>query len=217
VPNPHLKPEYTYNLEAGISKLIKKRIFFQVNGWYTLYRDAITVGDFTLAGEDSILYEGELSAVKANLNAGEAYLYGLSGEIKIDVTPMFSLQSNLNYTFGRIVTDQGHTPLDHIPPVYGRTAINFSANKIRASFYSVYHGMKKLSDFNLKGEDNIQYATNEGMPSWYTLNTSVSYYINSNFSIQMALENIMDRHYRVFASGISAPGRNFIITLRGNF
>jgi hemoglobin/transferrin/lactoferrin receptor protein len=28
---------------------------------------------------------------------------------------------------------------------------------------------------------------------------------------------MLDQNYRVFASNISAPGRNFIVTLRGNF
>jgi hemoglobin/transferrin/lactoferrin receptor protein len=217
VPNPDLKPEYTYNLETGISKLVGKRFYIQANGWYTLYRNAITVGNFSFNGKDSIIYEGNISAVKANLNAGEAFLYGISGEVKMDITQGFSLQSNLNYTFGRIVTDAEHTPLDHIPPLYGRIAINFSANKIRASVYAVYHGNKKLADYNIQGEDNIQYATKDGMPSWYTLNASTAYYASSRFSVQLALENIMDMHYRIFASGISAPGRNFIITLRGNF
>ena len=31
------------------------------------------------------------------------------------------------------------------------------------------------------------------------------------------LMNILDQNYRNFASNISAPGRNFIVTLRGSF
>jgi hemoglobin/transferrin/lactoferrin receptor protein len=31
------------------------------------------------------------------------------------------------------------------------------------------------------------------------------------------LENILDHHYKPFASGISAPGRNFMVTLRAAF
>jgi hemoglobin/transferrin/lactoferrin receptor protein len=33
----------------------------------------------------------------------------------------------------------------------------------------------------------------------------------------MALENILDQHYKTFASGLSAPGRNFIVTLKARF
>jgi hemoglobin/transferrin/lactoferrin receptor protein len=55
------------------------------------------------------------------------------------------------------------------------------------------------------------------MPSWFTLNTRVSYSITKDFSFQLACENILDQNYRQFASNISAAGRNFILTLKGNF
>ncbi|MFD3002332.1 hypothetical protein ACFS7Z_18315 [Pontibacter toksunensis] len=34
---------------------------------------------------------------------------------------------------------------------------------------------------------------------------------------EVALENLTDRYYRVFASCISAPGRNLMLTVRGRF
>lgn len=67
------------------------------------------------------------------------------------------------------------------------------------------------------GEDNEQYATPEGMPAWWTLNLRLQYQLNKNLLIQGACENILDANYRVFASGISAPGRNFIVAVRANF
>jgi hemoglobin/transferrin/lactoferrin receptor protein len=81
----------------------------------------------------------------------------------------------------------------------------------------LYSGSKRLEDYNFVGEDNFAYATADGMPSWYTLNLRANYNINNQLSIQVAYENILDRNYRMFASNISAPGRNFILTLRGNF
>jgi hypothetical protein len=33
----------------------------------------------------------------------------------------------------------------------------------------------------------------------------------------MAIENIADKNYRVFGSGISASGRNVLIAIKGNF
>mgnify|MGYP000151658336 CR=1 FL=1 len=41
--------------------------------------------------------------------------------------------------------------------------------------------------------------------------------LSDSFTVQMALENILDQHYKTFASGLSAPGRNFIVTLRARF
>ena len=74
-----------------------------------------------------------------------------------------------------------------------------------------------MKDYNLAGEDNIQYATEFGTPNWTTLNISGNYTLNKHISVQAAVENIADVHYRVFASGISSPGRNFRVSLRANF
>ena len=86
-----------------------------------------------------------------------------------------------------------------------------------AELYSMYNGWKKLADYNPSGEDNAQYATPEGTPSWYTLNVKTTITPQKNISIQLGIENILDRNYRCFASGFSAPGRNFIVALRSNF
>jgi hemoglobin/transferrin/lactoferrin receptor protein len=35
-------------------------------------------------------------------------------------------------------------------------------------------------------------------------------------NIELGMENILDENYRKFASGISSPGRNIIVSLRAN-
>ena len=74
-----------------------------------------------------------------------------------------------------------------------------------------------MADYNLYGEDNFSKATPDGTPAWYTLNLSVSYRFNPTIQLQVQMENIMDLNYRPFASGISAPGRNLIVSFRANF
>ena len=56
-----------------------------------------------------------------------------------------------------------------------------------------------------------------GMPSWFTLNWRNSFNITQMTKLQFAIENILDRNYRYFASGFSAPGRNYVIALRTSF
>ena len=79
----------------------------------------------------------------------------------------------------------------------------------------MYNGWKRIADYKLDGEDNQQYATPDGMPAWTTFNLRTAYNVSKNLTIQAACENLTDQNYRYFASGISAPGRNFVVTLRG--
>jgi hemoglobin/transferrin/lactoferrin receptor protein len=137
--------------------------------------------------------------------------------LKAALSKHFRLTSSLTYTFGRIVTDTADTPLDHIPPLFGRTGIEYEKSKLILTAYAEYHGKKSLDDYNVNGEDNIQYATADGTPGWVTFNLGGSYAISKKITLQSSLENILDTHYRVFASGISAPGRNFVIAVRAEF
>ncbi|ASS49720.1 MAG: hypothetical protein CHH17_13480 [Candidatus Fluviicola riflensis] len=217
VPNPDLKPEYTYNAEIGVAKTFNKKVTVSLNGYYTLLKNAITVQPSTFEGSDSIMYNGQLSRVTTSTNAAEAYIYGFEAGVRGNITDQLSITSTINYTYGRIKTDTTDYPLDHIPPVFGRTGLNLSVKKFRGEVFVQYSGWKRLKDYNLVGEDNISFATPQGTPAWYTLNARVGYQFNKFVSMQVACENILDLNYRQFASNISAPGRNFIVTLRGSF
>jgi len=41
--------------------------------------------------------------------------------------------------------------------------------------------------------------------------------VTPNIEFSCAFENIMDVHYKTFGSGLSAKGRNFILSLRTKF
>jgi hemoglobin/transferrin/lactoferrin receptor protein len=88
---------------------------------------------------------------------------------------------------------------------------------LEAEFFTRFNGWKRLEDYSPSGEDNLIQATAFGMPSWATINFRAQYHINKYVGINFAVENIMDINYRHFASGVSAPGRNFIIAVRGHF
>ena len=217
VPNPNLKVEYTVNGELGITKEILPGLRASINFYYTNLSNALITQNSQFQGADSIQYGGELSQVMSTVNAGKAYIYGIEGALAGQINKYISVLGTVNYTKGRIVTDTVPYPLDHIPPVFGKFSVISSVNKLRTEFFVNYAAWKRVKDYNMIGEDNFSYATAQGMPSWFTLNARVSYSITKDISFQVACENILDQNYRQFASNISAAGRNFIFTLRGNF
>jgi len=218
VPNPDIKPEYTYNIDLGISQTIAEKIRFEVTGFYTWFRNAIAVAPFQLNGQDSVFYNGARSAVFANQNVNKAHLYGFNAAVIVDFTKQLRFASTINYTYGRLQPNKAtEVPLDHIPPVYGRTGVSYTINKLNAEAYALYNGWKRIKDYNPGGEDNAQYATPEGTPPWITLNFKSTFNLQKHLALQLGVENIWDRNYRYFASGFSAPGRNWIVAVRSNF
>ena len=214
VPNPNIKPEYSYNGEVSVHQEFGEKIRFEAVYFVTSMKNAIVIDAFTLNGENSVMYYGQNSKILAAQNKAKALIHGWNLNLKADLSKEFTLASSLNSTKGNI-KDAANTTMDHIPPMYGRTALKYQKKSVQLEVFSLYNGWKKLADYSPSGEDNLIYATKDGMPSWWTLNLRSDYQLTENFSLQLACENILDKNYRNFASGISSPGRNFMITVRG--
>jgi hemoglobin/transferrin/lactoferrin receptor protein len=218
VPNAGIKPEYTYNLDLGITQMIAEKIKFDVTGFYTLFRNAIGLAPYQLNGQDSILYNGIVSAVYANRNVKKANTIGYNINLKIDFTKQLTFYGTYTYAYGRFKnTDGREIPQDHIPPAFGKASLKYNHSKFDTESFILFNGWKRIKDYNPDGEDNQQYATPDGMPSWFTLNWRSSWQATKALQFQFAIENILDRNYRHFASGFSAPGRNYVISARAGF
>ena len=217
VPNPDLEPEYTLNLETGFTIDQPERFHLQASGWYTWYRNAIITTPSTINGSDSIIYDGVLSKVFTNSNTLKAFIYGISASAKFKFSNKFYALGAITKTIGKVDLEQSNQPLDHIPPLFGKLSVEYHSQKITSSVFILFNGEKPLDEYGLSGEDNLRYALATGTPSWTTLNFLFNFHVTSFTSIQLNVENILDEHYRVFSSGISSAGRNFIITLHTRF
>ena len=240
VPNPDLVPEFVKSAEIGIVRKFKDKVSeIKILGYYTLLTNAIVRRDYKLNGEDSLVYDGDTVRITANTNSNEAIVYGAFLGVKWRLFEGMILESNVNYTHGEDLTDK--VPLSHIPPIFGKTSLNYQFQKgkrlkpLKVSVYTFYNGWKRLVEYGSASVDNLSEATVDGMPAWYTLNFNGSYEFKIKtphyegeqaiqnvedhriLMLQLGVENIMDLHYRYFASGISAPGRNFVLTLRAYF
>lgn len=218
VPNPDLEPEKTLNADLAITKFIGSHTRIETAFFATQFFDAIVTLPSTFNGLSTINYDGTPSQVLANQNKGKAYILGYNIGLHTLLTNHVTASASFNYTKGRVLNEGGpETPLDHIPPFFGRVSIRYKSDKLNAEAFSNFNGWKTLDNYSNSGEDNLNYATPRGMPSWYTLNLRCSYELNPTFTIQAGLDNLLDLQYRVFASGINAPGRNIFGTLRIHF
>jgi hemoglobin/transferrin/lactoferrin receptor protein len=223
VPNPDLQAEYAYNFDLSIAKVFGAVLKIDITAYYTILQNAMVKRDFLLNGQDSILYDGEMSKVQAIQNAAVANVYGLQAGMEIKLPAGFSFSSDLNYQKGEEELDNGTTsPLRHAAPLYGISRIIYKANNLNLQFYATYQAERKFEDLAEEEQGKVElYAKdangNNYSPSWYTLNLKAMYDISENFTVNAGIENLTDQRYRPYSSGISAPGRNFIISLRANF
>ena len=217
IPNPNLKPEQTLTNEIGMSYKPAKSIRIETTVWYTNFKNAITIGPAKLNGKDSILYDGQMSKVFANQNSQKAIIYGYSANVIANLTGGSQLYMNVSYTKGTITSTPTNQPLDHIAPITSNLGYSKTINKFTGEGIVNFNGKKDIKNYSNSGEDNQQYAPQSGIPAWMTLNLRLAYKLPNNFVVQGGIENILDTQYRVFASGINAPGRNFYLAIRYSY
>lgn len=219
VPNENLKPEKTVTADLGVRVATEnKRFEFETNYYYTRFIDAIVTDTFTFNGSDTIVYDGATSVVLANQNKGKAFVTGFSTSVKWFMIDNLLFNGNFNYTLGRVVDDYGNqSPLDHIPPYFGKLGLSYNKTRFGLEAYILYNGKKDIKDYLLNGEDNEQYAPDGGMPAWYTFNVKGSLTVYKNATLFAGIENMADIQYRTFASGMNAPGRNIYGGLKVTF
>jgi hemoglobin/transferrin/lactoferrin receptor protein len=223
VPNTDLKAEYAYNIDLSLAHIIQNTVKLDITAYYTYLNNALVRRDYELNNMDSIMYGGELSKVQAIQNAAFAQVYGIQAGIEIKLPQNFSFSSDINYQKGIEELDDGTaSPTRHAPPLYGNLSLQYSKNKLLFKFYAIYSGEKSFDNMPIEeiGKDYMYAKDNNGKPyspAWYTINFKAMYQFTENFTISAGVENITDQRYRPYSSGIVAPGRNFIISLKAGF
>ena len=228
VPNIYLQPEYAYNSEIGIQKYFNDRKFqIGANVYYTLLRSYIYRDAFTLDGKSSIEYDGVEGNIIANVNEENAYVTGFTLSYEGKLHENWTTSGFITYTKGESYDLK--EPLSSIPPLFGNFELNYNNTKFECGANLVFNAKKDIKDYNItEGIDNHEQtpivnpdAKEDvdkyfGSPSWMTVGLFGRYSISDYLSLQVNFSNLFDEHYKEFASGISAPGRNFSIALQVN-
>lgn len=229
IPNTSLKPEHAYNAEIGAQKYFNNRKFrVGANVYYTLLNNYIYREDFELNGNSTIEYDGEEGAIVANVNKGTAYVTGATVSYQGKLHKNWNTSGFVTYTYGK--TYDTKEPMSSIPPLFGRFDLSYVNNKFEGGANLVFNAKKDISDYNItEGIDNHEQtpvvnanATEDidkyyGSPSWMTVGLYGKFQFTKNIALQAQLSNLFDEHYKEFASGVSASGRNISVSLLTNF
>ena len=224
VPNPSLFPEYAYNFELGFTNYLNlPKNYISVRGFTTLIsrhigRDNyIIFADETTPNMNTILYQAEEVETFANVNSGDRYLVGGSIDGYYSFVDTFSIQGNISFI--KAGKNKKYGPLPSISPVFGNLLLKYHKDNWLTSLRFQFSGSKNPNTYSIGGEDGLEetpliselsslYA---GTPAWNDLSLLTQYEWKENIRFRVGIDNIFDIHYRTFASGISAPGRNLKI------
>ena len=220
VPNPDLKPERSFGLEFGGYFRTKNNIELDFSSYVTYLYNSFIRDDFTLSnGVSEIIYDGELSQIQALQNSSKSFIYGIEFGINMFLNKNFRMKSQHNLIAGYELDDLPFgMPVRHIPPNYGNFHLIYNNGDFTIDTYLNYNS--KISFNNLAESERAKpymYALDENgnpySPSWMTFNVRSKYSFSKMLNINFTVENITNKLYRPYSSGISAPGLNFIFSL----
>ena len=220
VPNPGLKPERSFGIEFGGYFRTKNNIELDFSTYITYLYDALIRDDFTLEnGISQIIYDGELSQIQALQNGSKSLIYGFEFGANMIINKNLSLESQLNLIAGHELNELPFAlPVRHIPPNFGNLHLIFEKGKL--SFDAFVNFNSEISYNNLAESERAKpylYALdkdgNPYSPSWTTYNFRSKYLMSDKLNFTLSFENILDKLYRPYSSGISAPGLNFIFSI----
>ena len=220
VPNPDLKPERSFGLEFGGYFRTKNNIELDFSSYVTYLYNSFIRDDFTLSnGASEIIYDGELSQIQALQNSSKSFIYGIEFGINMFLNKNFRMKSQHNLIAGYELDDLPFgMPVRHIPPNYGNFHLIYNNGDFTIDTYLNYNS--KISFNNLAESERAKpymYALDENgnpySPSWMTFNVRSKYSFSKILNINFTVENITNKLYRPYSSGISAPGLNFIFSL----
>lgn len=215
IPNGNLTPEYAWNRELGFEwntehNLIKGGLFHTL-----LYSAMIRQAD-QLNGQDSILYDGQMSEVLSLQNASKATIWGVYGQIKTPIYKNLFVEVNVSYQKGLVEENGIETPMRHALPLFGNINLIYATKKLHVQ--TSLGGMDQVTNSKLAPSEQNKRAIyaqdvngNPYSPAWTRWDLKGSYTLQEKYAFTFGIENIMDVAYRPYSSGIVSAGRNFIL------
>jgi hemoglobin/transferrin/lactoferrin receptor protein len=223
VPNPQLQPEYAYNAELNLNKVLFGALKLDVTGYYTWLDQAMVRRPTTFNGQTELLYNGQMSKLFSIQNAAFAEVKGIQAGIELALSRRLLFSSNYNWQKGVEELDNSTTsPSRHAAPAFGASKLRLHGKKGTLELSAQYSA---AMPFEKMPQEEIAkpalYATDANgkpyAPSWTIFNLAARIPITPKIQVNAGVENLLDLQYRGYSSGIVSPGRNFQVSVKGTF
>lgn len=223
VPNTSLSAEYAWNADVSVAKVFSDLLKLEVSAFYTFLNNALVRRNTTFNGMDSILYQGQLSQVQSIQNSAMAFVFGIQANAELRLPSGWYASADLSYQKGEDEMDDGTLSASrHAAPTFGIARLGYRNKRLNIELNAPFQAERSHQNLAIQeqGKTEIYALDAEGntySPSWMIIHFRSVYQLNKNMKIAAGLENITDRRYRPYSSGISGAGRNFVMSINITF
>ena len=205
IPNPDLTSERVINIDLGVRRH-SDHFQFELALYWLDYENKITsvlTGDVTADGRD----------VVQSINAANVSIRGAEAGATLQLTDHWSTHAVLNYTWGeQELSGSNSEPADRIPPLSGMVTVNYdSGRQFGIDAWLQFAGEQdRLSARDVR-DTRIDPLGTRG---WGMLGARAHWDYGDEWSLSVAVNNLLDKQYRSHGSGIDAAGRDVSVSVR---
>lgn len=208
IPNTTLDSERVVQADIGV-RFRSDRARFDLMMYTLRYDDRITS-----VGTGAVTPEGR--DVVQSVNAAESSIRGVEASLNYRVSNVVTTRAILNYTWGEQALAGSDTePAGRIPPLNGSVSLSYDAS----SDYQLDAWVRFASDQDrLSARDLSDVRIDpRGTAGWVVIGARLQKEYARQWRLSIALDNLLDKRFRVHGSGLDAPGRNLSISARYNW
>ena len=211
----NLDSEKFVSYELGYRKR-KESSSIDIAVYYTELNDQII-----LYPNGSITENGEV--VMAKSNEGDGYIYGTELSFSQDILERLSARISLSYQYGKTkgipVAGSALTEdyLSRLMPLSGHLSMRYTAESAKWWIESQIQSLAEADKLSARDQTDTQRIPPGGTPSFVVFHIRGGYELSKNISVNVALENLLDKNYRVHGSGQNEVGRNLVASVLWEF
>ncbi len=204
IPNPGLESEYATHGDLGL-RIHGERFSGEVRVFALRYADrivSVATGATTPDGRD----------VVQSVNAASSEIVGTEAAARFTVNEHLTVDARMTWTRGEQDVAGTSEPADRIPPLQGRFGVDWLLNEAW-SVDAWFVAAGRQDRLSARDVDDVRIDP-EGTPGWATVGMRARWSGTRGWQVDVGIDNVLDKQYRVHGSGIDAPGRNVSVILR---
>ena len=202
-PSPGLDPENFLSYEIGI-RADTERFHGSLAYFYT------DIDDLIVGRRTGRVIDGNFEIQK--FNAGKGHIQGVELEGSYEFIPGWSVFGYFAYQDGQTELDGRTEPVSRLLPISGQLGFRWeSANgKLWAEAFA--QGADEQDRLTERDRSDTQRIPPGGTPGYVIGTVRGGWQITDGFRVTAAVENFTDETYRVHGSGVTAAGRNLVVS-----
>jgi hemoglobin/transferrin/lactoferrin receptor protein len=207
-PSPGLDPERYLSYELGV-KTTTDTVTAQCAYFIT------TIDGQILRFPTGRRVGNQFEVTKANV--GEGQVYGIELDAAWEFVPRWTLFGNATYMEGEVSNFRfagspiGDEYISRLMPLTGQLGVRWE-NEPRTVFVEALGRMANQADkLSFRDTFDDSRIPPGGTPGYAVLALRGGYEVVENLEVNLAVENVLDRDYRVHGSGQNEAGLNFIV------